>query len=252
MLAYVPDYAEAKPAQAAQVMPLRAFDTQAGLGYAVHLGRVSLDGATIEGAADNVLQFKGQFRAGNWLLAGSAWRLKAPVTATVLATTANPALTPEISELRARAGYVLGLPLGLEAAPSVALVSQELAPGGSGVPVTGTPLDFAQTRRGLGLDAPVVLPLGDRVEVALRGAVFPWAASRLIKAPYAFDQEWLHLFEGQAGLKVALVGGLDAELAVGISSWQGDVKVDGRLREFRDLASTVTLGLVYRPERVGR
>jgi len=252
MLAYVPDYREAPPAQAEQALPLRAFDTHAGIGYAVHLGRASLDGATIEGAADNVLHLKGQFRAGSWLLAGSVWRLKAPVTATVLATTANPALTPEISELRACAGYVVSLPLGLEAAPSLALVSQELAPGGSGVPITGTPLDFAQTRRGFGLELPVVLALGDRVEAVVRGAVFPWAAGRLDKAPYAFDQERLHLFAGQAGLKVSLVGGLDAELAVGLSSWQGDVKLDGRLRDFRDLAATAMLGLIYRPERVGR
>ncbi len=258
MLAYTPAYPETAPA-AVEAMPIRPFDTQAGIGYSLRNLSITLDNAAIAGIADNVLGVEGQFRTGSWLLGMSAWRLKVPVNATVLSEISNPALEPEISEIRARAGYVVGLaalavgdlPVGLAIAPGIALVSQQADPGGSGLPVTGTPLDFAQTRRGLGLEVPAILALGDAAELQLRAGYFPATGARLDKAPYGFKRDNLDLIEGYAGLRLKLTGGLDAEIGAGLINWVGAVPLDGTDREFKDLASTFTAGLVYRPERVG-
>lgn len=260
MLAYTPTYPEQPPVPAALVSPLRPFDTQAQVGYIIRSTRVSLDNARVEGVVDNVLAAGGQFRSGNWLFGLGAWRQKAPVTATVLATIANPALNPEVSEIRARAGQVfglqgwklLGIPVSAEFGPSLAIVSQQTDPGGNSLPLTATPLDFAQTRRGLGVELPAAFGVGDGLEVTVRVAAYPYAGGRLNKAPYAFHEHVLHLLEGGAGVRVKLRGGLDAEISADLSNWLGDVTLGGSLKEFRDLATSVTVGVVYRPERVGR
>ncbi len=260
MLAYTPSYPEQPPVQAAVISALRPFDTQAQAGYVVRSTLVSLDSSKVEGVVDNVLTVSGQFRTGDWLFGLSAWRQKAPVFATSLASIANPALNPEASEIRARAGYVLGLrdwklagvPVAAEIGPSLAIVSLQMDPGGNGLPLTATPLDYAQTRRGLGIEIPAVLGLGDALEADLRLAFYPFAGGRMDKAPYAFHQNVLHLVEGGAGLRVKVMGGLDAEVTAGVSNWLGDVTLGGSLKEFRDVATSVMVGVVYRPERVGR
>lgn len=261
MLAYTPTYPEQPPVPAAVAPAPRPFDTQAQIGYIVRGTRVSLDNSRVEGVVDNVLAASGQFRGGGWLFGFGAWRQKAPVTATVLAAIANPALNPEISEIRARAGHVFGLgpgwmfmgiPVVAEIGPSLAIVSQQMDPGGTGLPLTATPLDFAQTRRGLGLELPAVFGLGDGLEATLRLAAYPYAGGRLNKAPYAFHEHVLHLVEGGAGVRLKLMGGLDAEISADVSNWLGDVTLGGGLKEFRDLATSLAVGVVYRPERVGR
>lgn len=260
MLAYTPTFPEYPSAQPAAVASPHPFDTQAQIGYAVRGASLSLAGARIEGLVDNVLSVGGQFRAGDWLIGVGAWRQKAPVNATVLSAISNPALNPEISEIRARAGRVfglagwkfLGMPVKAEIGPSLAIVSQQLDPGGNGLPLTGTPIDFAQTRRGLGLEIPAVFGLGDGVELGVRLAAYPGVGARMTRSPYDFHEHALHLVEGGVGARVKLIGGLDAEIAVDVSNWLGGVTLGGVLEDFRDQATSLTLGLIYRPERVGR
>ncbi|MBM3268523.1 MAG: hypothetical protein FJZ01_12810 [Candidatus Sericytochromatia bacterium] len=253
MLAYTPSYPDAPPAPPPAIV--RPFDTCARAGYGLRSLDVGLAGARVAGLADNVLDVQGQFRAGDWLFGLTVWRLKAPITAPTVSEAANPALTPETSQIRLRAGYAFGLdfaPLVLEAAPSLALVSQEGTSGGSGLPLTATTLDYAQTRLGVGLEVPVALAIGTGIEVHGRGAVFPAAGARLDKAPYRFDADSLMLAETYAGVRFKLIGGLDAEIGAGYEAWTGTVTQDKVAKDFKDSALTYTAGLIYRPERVGR
>ncbi|MBI6547119.1 MAG: hypothetical protein HY692_10020 [Cyanobacteria bacterium NC_groundwater_1444_Ag_S-0.65um_54_12] len=250
MLAYVPEYAEVMP-----VLPAtesRIFDTQVSLGYHWRNQAILLGTAKVEGTADNEMGVAGQFRSERWLLGGSFWRMKAPVAVSGLPANYNPALSPEINEVRLRAGRIWS-GNNWEIAPGLALLGQEITPNSGGIPYTGTPLDFTHYRRGIGIELPAGVSFFERMELQSRFGFFPLVSARLDKAPYALRDHSLTLLEAHAALRYSFLPGLDGELAITLASWLGTVDLPAkRDQSFRDFSSTFALSLLYRPQRVAR
>lgn len=257
MAGYPPSYQEVAPPAPPAI--LRPLDTQVGLSYRLQNRKTSLSGATVGGVGDDLFDLAGRARLGDWLVGASFWRIKTPIQVAGLSGTRNPALSPETTELRVRAGRVFlggqglfGLPLDVEAGLGLAFSSFQSDPNSTGIPFTGTPLDFSHYRRGLGLELPWAVAFGS---VGLEGRLgyFPAMGGRLDKAPYAFQGNSLNYLEAAAEARIRLFAGLDLAIGTSLANWATKIDLVGLPgQDFTDLAATAVIGLVYRPERVGR
>lgn len=230
---YQPTYAPILPERITAPAPL--MDTQAGLSYWLRDYKLAHQGQAVEGWIDNELAAHGQLRAGQALIGLEGSRYKVPMTRPNTQTSAKVA-TPEGTDLKVRGGMVFGN-AAWEAAPSLSVFQQNLTAGNSGIPYSGTLMDFTQTRRGLGVAVPGVVAFG-RLEVLGEAAWYPWTTITLESAPYGVASS--NRLDLKAGVGYRLLPTVRAELTFARQAWRGG---------FEETSSVWGLGVTYRPER---
>ncbi len=231
---YQPTYTPVVPERVTPRIPL--MDTQVGIAYQLQNLRLSQGSQAVEGWIDNALFGHGQLRAGNALIGLEASRYKVPMTLPNT-TTSSSVATPEVTDVKLRGGLVFSNPI-MEIAPSLSVFQQNVTAGNSGVPYSGTVLDFTHTRRGVGLVIPGIVSLG-RFELLGEGAWYPWTTTTLQNAPYGVGSPQRVDLKAGIGFRVTPV--VRAELSYATQRWS-----NGGFQETSDIWG---LGVTYRPER---
>lgn len=228
---YQPTYEPVVPARSVAATPL--LDTQVGVSYRLRELKLSHRDRAVEGSIDNELHAHGQLRRGSALLGLEASRFKVPMKQPNLSASA----TPEVTDVKLRAGLAFGNPF-VEIAPSLAVFQQNVTPNNSGVPHSGTLLDFEQTRRGVGLSLPAALSIG-KLELLGEASWSPWTWTTLTNAPYSVGNTLR--FDWKAGLGYRVSPVVRAELTYTNQEWYGGA--------FEEKSDVWSLGVTYRPER---
>lgn len=233
---YRPTYPS--PAEAAPSAQ-NLLDTQIGAGYRFRNSRSNFGGTLVEGWIDNELSGQGQIRLGNWLFNLSTWRYKAPLILPALPADQSNVASSEVNQISLQAGYTLTWQ-ALEIAPSLFLTQLHVSSNGQGIPYSGTPMDWTQARRGIGLSLPVAFQLPGPFEIIGSLCWLPKSDIHLEKAPYGVtDTSFL---ESRIGLGIRLTPTLRGELTYARTLWQGGLNED---------SDVFGLGITYRPERTG-
>ncbi|MEB3299285.1 MAG: carboxypeptidase-like regulatory domain-containing protein [Candidatus Sericytochromatia bacterium] len=231
---------------AAGEQPVQAFPSRISLGLSARQWMVAREpdgdrpGRVASGLILNMLDATGQFRAGNFLVGVSTSRVKGKLTVGGLLTQPDPQPTVEESTFVVSAGPVFG-DASFEWVPSLVWTGLTTQVSNANTPWTGTPLDYAQNRQGLGLglDAGTVL-FGATLRAGL--SYTPLQSVQMPAAPYEvtdFQPGTLH-----ATLALPMASGLDLE-----------VQTSRRFGSSKNLAEAVQdfrVGVAYRPDRGGR
>lgn len=235
-----PSYRPTYPSQIEAAPPAEhLLDTQIGAGYRFRNSRLNYGGTLVEGWVDNELSGHGQLRVGNWLYGLSAWRYRAPMILSSLPVDQSNVSSAEVSQISLHAGYSL-IWQALEIVPSLFLTQLHASSNGQGIPYSGTPLDWTQDRRGIGLSLPVALQLPGPIEIVGSLSWLPKSDLHLEKAPYSLtDTSFL---EERIGLGIRITPTLRGELTYTRYLWQGGLNEDSDVFGF---------GIAYRPERAG-
>lgn len=225
------------PAQAQPLFESRPLDTQVGLSYRVRGISLSQGSEQLTGSVDNELMGHGRYRVGPWLFGLSAWRYRTPLEVSELPSEQNPVATPEATDLRLAAGYVLGNTTW-EIAPSLGVMQLNVTPNNAGVPYTGTLMDFKHARRGLGLSVPASWAIATGWELFGEATYFPSVAISLDRTPYGLMPA--NYAEARIGVGYHPMPAMRMDLTYTHGRWRGPFASD---------ADVWGLGLTYRPTR---
>lgn len=214
-------------------------DTRFGAGYRFRNMRLNYGGTMMEGWVDNELAGNVQVRDGSWLYGLSAWRFRAPLILSALPADQGHVSSAEVNQISFHAGYSLSWQM-LEMAPSLYWSQQHGSSNGQGIAYSGTPWDWTQDRRGIGVALPVIWQLPGPFELTGSVSWLPISDLRLEKAPYSLTNT--SFLEYRLGLGIQLTPTLQGELSYTRYWWQGGLNEDSDVFGF---------GLSYRPERAG-
>lgn len=217
--------------------PAHPFDTGLSLQYRVRNLALTSQGRGVTGLADNEIYGEARYRPGDWVLALKGYHDKVPFSVAGLSSQPSPAPEVDRSQWLASAGYAVDLG-PLELVPQLAY-SSAYVQNTTGMPWTGTPLDFSQTWSGfgVGLDAGVIL---GSWEILGEGQWVPSYATTASAAPYPVGPvAWSTLgatlgYDVMPGLRLDL--SYQREQAVGTNLFEGD--------------DVYGLGLSYHPARI--
>lgn len=214
------------------------FDTQIGLLYRTRYQSVTGRSRLVEGWANNDLAAFARLRAKPVVIGLEGFRFKAPLTIGPLPTQPSPQPGVETTQWSAW----LGVPFSVaefELLPQVGYLTSYWMPSNLGMPWTGTPLDFNQTRQGVGLGIEGGRAFGP-FDLTARATVVPTLTTVLSGAPYSVgDLRWAEVGVG-AGFEVF------PGLRLGINAarqWNTGTDLD-------EFANVVGLSATYLPERV--
>lgn len=222
---------------AAAPVESRLFDTSLSLSYGVRNQLTTFNQRNnVDGWANNEIQGDARYRVGDVALGLKGFRNKVPVTVTGLATQPTSVPTVETSQVNLSLGYAFQA-FAHEFLPQLVYSNYFVAPSNAGTPWTGTPLDYTQTRQGLGLALDVGHSIG-AFDFIGNAAWLPYSIS-LTGAPYAVDN----------------VGWNELGLLIGYNASPG-LRIDLSYRRqfssgtnYGDWANVYGLGLSYHPER---
>ncbi|HEY9855724.1 MAG TPA: carboxypeptidase regulatory-like domain-containing protein [Stenomitos sp.] len=224
--------------QQATIGVYRLFDTEVGLSYRMRDQLVTYAGRNVSGWANNEIAGSARYRVNNWAIGLNGFRVKAPVSIGALSTQPSPAPSVETAQWNLTGGYVFDLG-NVEVLPQLVLSNYYLTPSGS-TPWTGTPMDYAQTRQGLGLSVDAGTRMGS-FELIAHGMLAPWGSVTASTAPYSLDGlQW-----GELGAVVGynVFPGLRADLSYTRQFGSGS-------NNYGEGANVYGIGFSYHPERV--
>ena len=226
--------------------PVQAFPTRLGVGLAVRQWAVLRDGEgvrparAVTGTSLNLLDAGGQVRLGQFLVGLSTSRVKTKIDVGGLLVQPEPQPSVEETVVSLSAGPVFGDAV-FEWSPSLVWTGLYTQVSNAGTPWTGTALDFAQNRQGLGLalDAGTVL-----FGATLRAGVgyMPLQSVSMPSAPYGVSD--FRPVSLQATLALPLQSSLDLELFT-VRRFAASPALSEAVQDYR-------LGVAYRPDRGGR
>ncbi len=222
----------------AEQRPDRFYDTQLGVMYRTRYQSVTGRSRLVEGWANNDLAGYARVRAEPLVLGLEGFRFKAPVTIGPL--TAQPAPQPavETTQWSAWLGYPFEV-AEFELLPQIGYTTSYWVPNNLGTPWTGTPLDYNQTRQGVGIGIEAGRAFGC-LDLTGRIAVIPALGTVLSGAPYSVGD--LRSAELGLGAGYQVVPGL--RLGVNAArQWDSGTDLD-------EWANIFGVSVTYLPERV--
>jgi hypothetical protein len=212
------------------------FDTQIGLNYRLRNETYSYNGRNVTGWANNEIYGDARYRYRDVVLGLNGYRNKVPLTIGNVANQPSTAPSLENSQWNLSLGYAFGFDQ-VEILPSLVYSSYYYVPSSAGIPWTGSPLDYTQTKQNLGARIEAGTRMGNW---ELLGS-YQWIpyATAITGAPSSITQADTAWGDLGATLGYNLLPGLRLNLTY---DWQSNYG--------QDTAHVFGIGMSYHPERV--